>query len=68
MTIEHITRKQAELLTGHRLPTGHNWYFATALQFYPDYGDLRYTVAGDEGLTAVIGKRKQAKLGREQVA
>ncbi len=59
MTITLITRVQAGKLTGYRLPYGMHWYQVSGLEFYPNYGDWSHTWAGDDGLNAVIGKRKQ---------
>lgn len=63
MTIESITRTRAAAITGiRRLPSGCRWYLVRGIQFYPAYGHFSVLIAGDDGLTGVIGKPKaQAK-------
>jgi len=61
MTTTPITRTQAVALTGLRLPYHHNWYLVTGLQWYPTYADYAHTSATANGLTAVIGKRAEAR-------
>lgn len=61
MIIEAITRARATKLTGMtRLPYGMRYYHATGLQFYPRFGDWKLVVAGDDGLTVIVGKKRQA--------
>jgi hypothetical protein len=62
MTISTITRKRAVEITKARLPYFHNWYLVSDLQWYPDFGDWKLCVAGDYGLNAIIGKRKQVAI------
>jgi hypothetical protein len=57
--IQPITHEQATELTGDELPDGYNWYQASGLQFYPEYGDFRFVWQAETGLSAIIGKRKQ---------
>lgn len=62
MNIEKITRSEAIAKTGMKLPSGCRWYWASGLQFYPNYGDWKHTWACEEGLSAIIGKRKPAGI------
>jgi len=60
--VKHITRTEAVKIVGRKLPYFMNWYLLTGLQYYPTYGDYAMTWAGENGLTAIIGKQKaQAK-------
>lgn len=58
MNIEMITRTKAAEKTGMKLPTGCRWYWVSGLQFYPNFGDWSHTWAEEDGLSAIIGKRK----------
>lgn len=58
MKLTPITRKQAAALAGATLPYGLRWYQVDGLEWFPMYGAWRYVFAGDNGLIAIIGKRK----------
>lgn len=58
MKLTPITRKQAASLAGATLPYGLRWYQVDGLQWFPRFGNWCYVVAGNTGLTAIIGKQK----------
>lgn len=62
MNVILITRVQAVRLTRLRLPYHMNWYLVTGLQWSPNFGDYVEAWAGDEGLVAVVGKKKQVAI------
>lgn len=62
MNIEQITRSEAIEKTGMRLPTGCRWYWVSGMQFYPNFGDWKHVWAGDDGLSAIIGKLKPVSI------
>lgn len=54
--IKPITYEEAAKLAGDELPEGMNWYHASNLQFYPNYGDWKFTWMDGAGISAIIGK------------